>query len=179
MRVHRRVAGVILGQMLIICSPSEALDARRRLYQRTVHTEVLVRPRSLSVRCPHHFVEQRLSYLASQQAPPVLHKPRWVEAALDQVHIQELSEQKAVFEHLAERSIRTEYREVRSDAFNSRSGGTLACLTFEYIGANSKAIRSNASSATVLMVRRGWSSGTCSSKSRTPAWVIVGHERPV
>ena len=72
--------------------------------------------------------------------------------------------------------LRTEYREMSYDAFSSRSGGTDARPTFEYIRSNSGASRSSASSATVLIVRRGWSFGTRSSKSTKSsivAWRIT------
>ena len=51
-----------------------------------------------------------------------------------------------------------------SDAFSNRSGGTEARPTLEYILSNSGERRFSASSATVLMVRRGWSLGTRSSR---------------
>ena len=44
-----------------------------------------------------------------------------------------------------------------NDAFSSRSGGTDARPTSEYIRSNSLDRRSRASSATALMVLRGWS----------------------
>ena len=61
-----------------------------------------------------------------------------------------------------------------NDAFSSRSGGTDARPTFEYIRSNSADRRSSASSATALMVRRGWSFGTRSSRSTNASIVTCG-----
>ena len=61
-KVHRWVAGVIIGLLLFLISPSEALDARRSLYQRSIHTEVLVRQQLLTVCLHYHLVEQCLAY---------------------------------------------------------------------------------------------------------------------
>ncbi len=41
MKVHRRVAGVIVGRLPFPIAASETLDARCRLYQRSVRIEVL------------------------------------------------------------------------------------------------------------------------------------------
>ena len=40
-KVHRRVARVIIGRLTFLITAPEALDARRSLHQRPVHTEVL------------------------------------------------------------------------------------------------------------------------------------------
>ena len=63
-----------------------------------------------------------------------------------------------------------------SDAFSSRSGGADARPTFEYIPSNSADRRSNASSATALMVRWGWSFGTRSFRS-TNAGIVACESR--
>ena len=66
-----------------------------------------------------------------------------------------------------------------NDAFSRRSGGTEARPTFEYIRSNSTDRRSNASSAMVLMVRRGWSFGTRSSRSTNASIVTCGSRLPL
>ena len=65
-KVHRRVTGVIIGRLLFLISPSEALDAGRSLYQRPVHTEMLVRQQLLTVCLHYHLVEQCLAYTVLQ-----------------------------------------------------------------------------------------------------------------
>ena len=87
----------------------EALETGRRLDQRSVHGEVLVREQAVSVCCHNDFIEQCLTHMVLQKALTVLGEGGGIETGLDQVHVQEPAEEQMIVQFLTEgRSLRTE-----------------------------------------------------------------------
>ncbi len=63
MEVHRGIARVIVGGRGRVTVPGfEALQTGRRLNQRAIHGEVLIRQQAPPVRFQYHFTEQCLAY---------------------------------------------------------------------------------------------------------------------
>ena len=102
-KVHRGVATVTVrcGGWVTIPGP-EALETGRRLDQRSVHGEVLVREQAVSVCCHNDFIEQCLTHMVLQKALTVLGEGGGIETGLDQVHVQEPAEEQMIVQFLTE-----------------------------------------------------------------------------
>ena len=103
MKVHRGIARVpVRCRRWATVSPPKALEAGRRLDQRSVHREVLVRQKPSPMGICHHLIEQLLAHTVPKQPRTVLGEDGRVEAALHQAHVQEPPEQKVVLQFLPE-----------------------------------------------------------------------------
>src|SRR4051812_41646653 len=103
MEVDRRVTGITVGsRWRFAVLRSEALEAGRRLNQRAVHREMLIREQSPRVGPADHLIKELLPDLVLEQALAVLGEDGGVETRLDRVHVDEPAEQQVVLQLLAE-----------------------------------------------------------------------------
>ena len=177
MKVLRWVVGIIIRRMFLIIAPPEALVAPRSLYQRPVQAEVLIRQQLSRSASTITLSNSDWSILCSNSrrrflvgtVGSKLHSIRFMSRNKRNRRFYSSSSQNA-------RSLRTEYGEMSNDAFNSRSGGTDARSTFEYLRSNSgdRRFQSLVRDGLVGSDRDG-PSGLAPPGPQTPAWSPVGY----
>src|SRR5437016_1636014 len=80
----------------------EALKTGRGFDERAVHAEMLVAQQPQPGRLAHHLVKEAPGDVVLEQSAAVLGEHDWIEAGLDQAHIQEPTEQQVVVQLLTE-----------------------------------------------------------------------------